>query len=139
MNNIKEIGALIRKAREEKSIDLSKVSDDLKIRKKYLEYLEAGDHDLIPGKAYIKGYIKMYSEYLGIGNAIQNMQHESKPQRKKFYHSKKLDDSWIVFSLFAILVTVLIILIWYRNTSNISSKHMIVDHLIKNQHQDSRD
>lgn len=139
MNNIKEIGTLLRKARTEKSIDLSKVSDDLKIRKKYLEYLESGDHSNIPGKAYIKGYIKMYSEYLGIGNEIQNLHEETKPLRKKFYNSKKLDDSWIVVALFTILILVLIILIWYRNASNTNSKHKIVDHLTKHQYQDSVD
>jgi len=63
---MKDIGNFLRERREAKGISLTEVEKDLKIRKKYLQALEEGNIDLIPGKTYIVGYLKNYSKYLDI-------------------------------------------------------------------------
>jgi len=63
---MKDIGNFLRERREAKGISLIEVEKDLKIRKKYLQALEEGNIDLIPGKTYIVGYLKNYSKYLDI-------------------------------------------------------------------------
>lgn len=63
---MKDIGDFLRERREEKGVSLIEVEKDLKIRKKYLEALEEGNIDIIPGRTYIVGYLRNYSKYLGI-------------------------------------------------------------------------
>lgn len=59
-----EIGGDLRKLREQKQLTLDKVSEILKIRKFYLEKIEDGDLQNIPGIAYQKMYLKTYCKFL---------------------------------------------------------------------------
>jgi len=63
---MKDIGNFLKERREAKGISLIEVEKDLKIRKKYLQALEEGNIDAIPGKTYLVGYLRNYSRYLGI-------------------------------------------------------------------------
>ncbi len=63
---MKDIGDFLRERREARGISLIEVEKDLKIRKKYLQALEEGNIDIIPGRTYIIGYLRNYSKYLGI-------------------------------------------------------------------------
>jgi len=63
---MKDIGNFLRERREAKGISLIEVEKDLKIRKKYLQAIEEGNVDVIPGKAYFIGYLRNYSKYLDI-------------------------------------------------------------------------
>jgi cytoskeletal protein RodZ len=63
---MKDIGNFLRERREARGISLIEVEKDLKIRKKYLQALEEGNIDAIPGKTYLIGYLRNYSKYLGI-------------------------------------------------------------------------
>jgi len=63
---MKDIGSFLRERREAKGISLIEVEKDLKIRKKYLQALEEGKVNVIPGKTYIVGYLRNYSKYLDI-------------------------------------------------------------------------
>lgn len=57
-----EIGQKLREAREEKGLSLKDVSEKTRIRTIYLEALEAGNFDRIPGMVYVKGFIKSYAK-----------------------------------------------------------------------------
>lgn len=63
---MKEIGNFLKERREARGISLIEAEKDLKIRKKYLQALEEGNIDVIPGKTYLIGYLRNYSKYLGI-------------------------------------------------------------------------
>jgi cytoskeletal protein RodZ len=63
---MKDIGNFLRERREANRISLIEAEKDLKIRKKYLQALEEGNLDVIPGKTYIIGYLRNYGKYLGI-------------------------------------------------------------------------
>jgi len=63
---MKDIGNFLRERREARGISLIEAEKDLRIRKKYLQALEEGNIDIIPGKTYLIGYLRNYSKYLGI-------------------------------------------------------------------------
>ncbi len=57
-----ELGALLRKAREDKQMSLDDLQEITKIRKRYLEAIESGDHNVLPGSFYTRAFIKNYAE-----------------------------------------------------------------------------
>lgn len=56
----------LKEAREKAGYTIEEVSDILKIRKKYIVDLEEGILEDMPGEVYIKGYTKVYYEFLGL-------------------------------------------------------------------------
>jgi cytoskeleton protein RodZ len=63
------IGHQLQEARLARGEDLRDVADILRIRLAYLEALERGDHDLIPGHAYVHGFLRSYANYLDLNGA----------------------------------------------------------------------
>ncbi|HCC32925.1 MAG TPA: hypothetical protein DEQ28_03350 [Clostridiales bacterium] len=61
-----ELGVRLRKEREGRGISLEQAQADTKIRLRYLMALEAGDHRLIPGSVYARGFVRTYGKYLGL-------------------------------------------------------------------------
>ena len=61
-----EIGAYLRDVREAIGMDVKEVGQQLNIRPKYLEAIEAGKLEVLPGKTYARGYMKNYAEWLGV-------------------------------------------------------------------------
>lgn len=61
-----KVGCLLKSKREEKKISLEDVCKSLKIRKFFLENIEKGDFEKLPGTVYTVGFIKSYSNYLGV-------------------------------------------------------------------------
>jgi cytoskeleton protein RodZ len=59
-------GASLRAARERLGWSLPDVADSLRIRLPYLEALEAGAIDALPGNAYALGYVRTYAKILGL-------------------------------------------------------------------------
>ncbi|TDX45427.1 helix-turn-helix domain-containing protein [Orenia marismortui] len=52
--------------REELGIALKQAEEETKIRIDYLRALEAGEFDYIQGEVFVKGFLKVYSSYLGL-------------------------------------------------------------------------
>ena len=61
-----ELGAILRGAREGLGLTLDVVAADLKIRKFYLNSIEEGKLSHLPGTAYVAGFLRVYSDYLGL-------------------------------------------------------------------------
>lgn len=59
-------GRLLKKTREEKGQTLEDFSGLLKIRHDYLAALEDEAYSFLPGDVFIKGYLRIYSNALGI-------------------------------------------------------------------------
>ena len=59
------LGDVLRGAREEHGQDLRTVAEVLRIRFAYLEAIEAGEFDRLPGTAYAVGFLRTYGEFLG--------------------------------------------------------------------------
>ena len=55
-------GEILKSTREEKNLDLDKISRELTIEKRYLVALEEEDSGVFPGEAYLTGFLKNYSK-----------------------------------------------------------------------------
>lgn len=65
-----EIGTTLREARVRRKLTLQQVEEDTKIRVKYLQAMENEDFDLMPGPAYVKGFLHTYAVYLSLDPSI---------------------------------------------------------------------
>lgn len=61
-----DIGQYLKDVRESQDLTLEEAAQAMHIRPHYLTALEAGNFDALPGKAYIRGYIRNYALLLGI-------------------------------------------------------------------------
>jgi hypothetical protein len=61
-----EIGSSLRSAREGRKLDLADVEQATHIRTKYLQALEDERFDVLPGPAYVKGFLRTYADHLGL-------------------------------------------------------------------------
>lgn len=68
-NNTGKIGSMLKDARLKKGFKIPEISKELCIRKIYLEAIEASDYKEIPEFPYGIGFIRSYSEYLGLNSA----------------------------------------------------------------------
>jgi cytoskeleton protein RodZ len=63
------IGRLLRRTRQDLGIELSDAAADLRLRQSYIEAIEAGAYDRLPGATYAVGFVRAYAEYLGLDGA----------------------------------------------------------------------
>lgn len=59
-----ELGEMIRKRRDELGLTLDDLQARTKIRGKYLEAIEAGEYQVIPGEVYLRGFIRSIASEL---------------------------------------------------------------------------
>ncbi len=65
------IGEELRQAREQMKASLLDVENETKIRTKYIIAMENDAFDVLPGKVYVKGFLRMYARFLGLdGEAL---------------------------------------------------------------------
>lgn len=92
-----EIGATLRKARQDLGVTLDDVEYETKIRKRYLEALEREDYADLPSAVYARGFLKTYANYLNLNgeelsqelkdrwDAVQERQRrETSPKNDRF-------------------------------------------------------
>lgn len=73
-----ELGVLLRNARTQRGLSLDDIQELTKIRKRYLEAIESGDHSILPGNFYVRAFVKSYSEAVGLDpdEVLRLYQHE---------------------------------------------------------------
>jgi cytoskeletal protein RodZ len=65
-----EIGQSLREARMRARIDISELEAETKIRAKYLRALENEEWDLLPGRTYVKSFLRSYADALGLDGRL---------------------------------------------------------------------
>jgi cytoskeletal protein RodZ len=65
---MKTVGQMLRTAREEKKLSLEDIERGTKIRLKFLEAIESDEFTIMPSQSYVKGFVKNYSEYVGLNS-----------------------------------------------------------------------
>jgi cytoskeleton protein RodZ len=73
-----EIGAMLRRRREEVGQELAAISAATNIRAHYLRAIEEGRRKDLPGTAYLIGYLRTYANHLGFdGNRLITDYHDA--------------------------------------------------------------
>lgn len=65
---MKTVGQMLRAAREEKKLTLQDIEKGTKIRLKFLLAIESDEFGIMPSQSYVKGFVKNYSEYVGLNS-----------------------------------------------------------------------
>jgi cytoskeleton protein RodZ len=60
------VGRLLRDQREARGLSVEDVEKQIRIRRQYVEALEAGRFDLLPGAAYIPAFLRAYASHVGL-------------------------------------------------------------------------
>jgi cytoskeletal protein RodZ len=63
---VTELGNRLKEARESKGYSLDDLQKITKIQKRYLIGIEEGSYDAMPGKFYVRAFIKQYCEAVGL-------------------------------------------------------------------------
>lgn len=129
-----ELGNRLKEAREAKGLSLDQLQDLTKIQKRYLKGIEEGNYSMMPGKFYVRAFIKQYAEAVGIEpeelfeqykNEIPSTYDNELPEQLSRVQSRKNisgNSSKILDMLPKILIGVFVIgaiaLIWYFLQSN---------------------
>lgn len=66
---MESIGETLRAARHARKLSLEDVSRATKIKVDILEKLEADDYAALPAAMYVKGFLKLYADYLRLDSA----------------------------------------------------------------------
>jgi cytoskeleton protein RodZ len=61
-----EIGGSLREARLKRGLSPADVQKAIRIRDRYLQALEEERWEVLPGDAYVKGFLRTYADYLGL-------------------------------------------------------------------------
>lgn len=64
--SLTELGNRLREAREAKGMTLDDLQQVTKIQKRYLQGIEEGNYDVMPGRFYVRAFIKQYAESVGL-------------------------------------------------------------------------
>src|SRR5689334_5727175 len=61
-----QIGESLREARTRRSLTPADVHKAIRIRERYLTALEEERWEMLPGEAYVRGFLKTYADFLGL-------------------------------------------------------------------------
>lgn len=77
---MKTVGSILKERRMHKGYSLEDVERATKIRKKFLTAIESDDYSTLPSLSYAKGFVRNYSEFLGInsGNMMAFFRRQTK-------------------------------------------------------------
>lgn len=82
---MQRLGEMLKTARAKASLSLADVELATKIRRHYVEALENERFDLLPGRVYIKGYLRSLAAYYGLDtNELLRLFDEVSPTPQKF-------------------------------------------------------
>ena len=63
-----QIGKILKNKREELGLKFEQIEEELKIKKKYLQYLESNDFSKFKSTAHAKGFLRNYSKLLELND-----------------------------------------------------------------------
>lgn len=58
------IGEALRKEREQQRLTIQDIEEGTSIRASYIQAIESGEYDKMPGRVYAKGFVKNYANFL---------------------------------------------------------------------------
>jgi transcriptional regulator with XRE-family HTH domain len=111
------LGARLKKARENRSLSLTDVEHETKIRSRYLEAIEENRFDLVP-LSHSKGFVRRYAEFIGLSGSdieeelarLTEVSYKKQPFAPRPIAREK---SWIITPRVMLIVLSVIVLIGF--------------------------
>jgi cytoskeleton protein RodZ len=63
---VARLGDALRQQREQMGVTMEQAAEDTRIRQKFLQAIESGDYQSLPGTVYTKGFLRNYAHYLNL-------------------------------------------------------------------------
>jgi len=122
--DVQTIGEVLREKRKQKGLHVKQVAETIRIRVEYIKALETGDYGAFPSEVYVKGFLKNYAKFLGIGRekALAMYRRENKEIRQAQIETNKIKRPKLNFNLtpekliLAIVSIVTISIVYYIAT-----------------------
>ncbi|MHB1128080.1 MAG: helix-turn-helix domain-containing protein [Bacillota bacterium] len=108
---MKKVGEILFTTRTEKGLTFRQVEEATKIRSKYLEAIEKGVPEEIPGRVYALGFLRSYACFLGLDahDLIHQFNEENPAQKDEYYEDNPTGATGLpfrhltrLFSIFAL-------------------------------------
>lgn len=121
-NGYDGVGHSLKVVRERRGLALADVSARLRIRRPYLEAIEAGRFGELPGAVYVSGFLRQYAEFLGLDpdQILKSYQSEADGQVQRVVLNfplprpeERTPRLWLVVG--ALVVAGIVYMLWYRN------------------------
>jgi cytoskeleton protein RodZ len=136
------IGDIIRTEREKRNISLKVIASHTKISFTNLEALEANRFDILPNKAYVKGYVKSCAKLLGLNenqclDILQaNYDSLEKPirvqeQKKQEQVKEAKENNELVLKMIGVIAVIVIIVVVMNNKQSTESENTFRDEVIE--------
>jgi len=119
------VGALLKASRLRLGQDLRDIAEVLRVRYVYMEAIEDGRYDALPGPTYASGFIRAYAEHLGLDSqeVVRRFKAETTGSREtaNLAFPEPIPESGIpggAIVLVGIVIAVVAYGAWYVNTGN---------------------
>jgi len=130
----KLLGERLREIREKSGISIEEIANSIKVNKQYLIQIEEDNYDNMPSEVYVRGFLKSYSDFLGIKyeNVLaiyqkergieKNLKNSKKPKTKKrkFNFPTIVISPRAIFGILFILSVLGIMFYFYREANKLS-------------------
>ena len=141
---MESFGEILRNTREDKNLDIDKISREISIEKRYLIGLEEEDNSAFPGEAYMIGFLRNYANYLELDtNFILKLYNNKKiqespvPEGLIIQHKKNWILPTVISSVAVLLIAGGIILFLALHKNKDVDQGLVVDanNLVKKQYE----
>ncbi len=140
-----ELGKLLKEAREQRNMSLDDLQEITKIQKRYLIAIEQGNYVIMPGKFYVRAFIRQYAEAVGLNpdelfeqyaNEIPNAQQEELPGELSRVKSRQLSEQGekvldvlpkILIGMLAVGVAVVLWFFFQNRTVNEQPQEQVIN------------
>lgn len=121
-NGYDGVGHSLKVVRERRGLALADVSARLRIRRPYLEAIEAGRFSELPGAVYVSGFLRQYAEFLGLDpdHILKTYQSEADGQVQRVVLNfplprpeERTPRLWLVLG--ALVAAGIVYVLWYQH------------------------
>ncbi|MDM5198935.1 DUF4115 domain-containing protein [Fictibacillus enclensis] len=123
-----ELGNFLREKRDEKGFSLEQLQTETKIQKRYLQAIEEGRYEVLPGSFYARAFIKNYSETVGLNyeevferfeSEIPKAEKEptefiprSERNKQSLDGGESVFKTWLPIVLFSVVILAVLVGVW---------------------------
>jgi len=126
-------GELLKKTREEKNLNLERISREVSIERRFLEGLENEDSGVFPGEAYLTGFLRNYAAYLELDTEYvlklyrnKQIQESSVPEGLFVNHSKRHFPFFIIPIILVVCVIAVVTILLVKKNKKVTDTNVVI-------------